>query len=201
MPGAAGSVLLVEDDLALCGYLAAALRDAGFSVLLAHDRVQALERLAVGQAVLLDLGLPPQPNTMAEGLALLAQGLLRLPDTKFIVLTGQEEEAAALEAVRRGAFDFLIKPAALDVIFSALHRAQLFAREEALLGQSGEARLQLTARLVEGPREAASRAEEQLLRRVLAATSYNVTESARRLGMSREHVYYYLNKYGIRRPA
>ena len=29
---------------------------------------------------------------------------------------------------------------------------------------------------------------------------YNVTEAARQLGLAREHVYYYLNKYGIRRP-
>lgn len=201
MACAARSVLLVEDDLALCGYLAAALRDAGFSVLLAHDRVQALTRLVDGQTVLLDLGLPPQPNAMTEGLALLDDGLRQAPDSKFIVLTGQDEDAAALEAVRRGAFDFLIKPATLDAIFSALHRAQWFVREEALLTQSGETRLQLTTRLDEGPREAACHAEEQLLRRVLASTSYNVTESARRLGISREHVYYYLKKYGIRRPA
>ena len=201
MSCAASPVLLVEDDLALCDYLAAALRAAGFTVTLAHDRLQALERLVDGQVVLLDLGLPPHPNTMIEGLALLVQGLHRSPDSKFIVLTGQAQDTAALEAVRRGAFDFLVKPATLEIIFAALHRAQLFVREEALLTRSGETRLQLTARLDEGPREAACHAEEQLLRRVLADTSYNVTESARRLGMSREHVYYYLNKYGIRRPA
>ncbi|MBK6388000.1 MAG: hypothetical protein IPF71_15080 [Rhodoferax sp.] len=77
----------------------------------------------------------------------------------------------------------------------------MFAREEERLADMGEARLQLTARLAEGPKEAASSAEEQLLRRVLEATHYNMTEAARRLGIAREHVYYYLNKYGIQRPA
>ena len=38
------------------------------------------------------------------------------------------------------------------------------------------------------------------LRRALAATNYNVAETARQLGLAREHVYYYLNKYGLRRP-
>ncbi|MBK7686338.1 MAG: hypothetical protein IPJ25_10320 [Rhodocyclaceae bacterium] len=46
----------------------------------------------------------------------------------------------------------------------------------------------------------AAAAEEQLVRRALTETGYNVAETGRRLGMAREHVYYYLKKYGIRRP-
>jgi DNA-binding phage protein len=34
----------------------------------------------------------------------------------------------------------------------------------------------------------------------LVAAGYNIAEVARQLGMAREHVYYYLNKYGLRRP-
>ena len=151
--------------------------------------------------MLLDLGLPPQPSTMVEGLATLDELLRLAPNAKVIVLTGQDENAAALEAVRRGAFDFLVKPAALETIRQALQRARLFAREEARLAESGETRLHLTARVGEGPKEAAAAAEEQLLRRTLAECGYNVAETARRLGMAREHVYYYLNKYGIHRPV
>lgn len=197
------AVLLVEDDLALSGYLASALRDAGYAVQTAHDRAQALDALAAPKApalVLLDLGLPPHPSTMTEGLVLLDEALRVAPGSKVIVLTGQDEDAAAFQAVRRGAFDFLVKPAALATIFAALRRADLFARQDSLLNQGGEARLQLTARLHDGPKEAAANAEEQLLRRVLAATGYNVAETGRRLGLAREHVYYYLNKYGIQRP-
>ena len=200
---AARAVLLVEDDPALSAYLASALRDAGYCVQTAHDRPQALAVLTTTQPpalMLLDLGLPPHPSTMTEGLALLDQALRLAPASKVIVLTGQNEEAAALQAVRRGAFDFLVKPATMTAIFAALHRAELFARQDILLSQSGEARLHLTARLDEGPKEAAANVEEQLLRRVLAATGYNVAETGRRLGLAREHVYYYLNKYGIQRP-
>ncbi len=196
-------VLLVEDDTALCGYLASALQDAGYTVRTAHDRAQALAVLAspVPPAlVLLDLGLPPHASTMTEGLAVLDQGLRMAPDAKVIVLTGQDEQAAALEAVRRGAFDFLVKPASLPGILSALRRAALFVQQEGRLAQAGEARLHLTAKLGEGPKEAAANAEEQLLRRAFAASNYNVAETARQLGMAREHVYYYLNKYGLRRP-
>ncbi len=199
----ARGVLIVEDDLALCGYLASALSDAGYGVQTAHDRTSALKLLSGRPApalVLLDLGLPPQPSTMAEGLAVLDQGLRLAPDAKVIVLTGQDERAAALEAVRRGAFDFLVKPAALAAIFAALKRAELFAQQDSRLAETGEARLHLTAKLGEGPKEAAANAEELLLRRALAATNYNVSETARQLGLAREHVYYYLNKYGLRRP-
>jgi transcriptional regulator with GAF, ATPase, and Fis domain len=74
-------------------------------------------------------------------------------------------------------------------------------REELRMAEAGEARVHLTARLNEGPKEAAAAAEEQLLRRALVEAGYNVAEAARRLGLAREHVYYYLNKYGIRRPG
>lgn len=196
-------VLLVEDDPALSGYLASALKDAGYLVQTAQNRSQAIDFFASSSppaVVLLDLGLPPQASTMAEGLSLLDEALRLAPDTKIIVLTGQDEEAAALEAIRRGAFDFLVKPASLATIFAALRRAELFVRQENRLARIGQARLHLTATLGEGPREAAAIAEEQLLRRALAATGYNVAETGRQLGMAREHVYYYLNKYGIRRP-
>jgi DNA-binding NtrC family response regulator len=199
----ASSVLLVEDDTALAGYLAASLRDNGYLVSLAHDRAQAIMALRHPNPpglVLLDLGLPPQPSTMMEGLACLDASLQLIPDIKVLVLTGQDETAAAQEAVRRGAFDFLLKPIALDAVLQALRRAHIFAREEAHLAQDGQARLHIITRIGEGPKEAGAHAEEQLLRRTFVAAGHNVADTARQLGLAREHVYYYLNKYGIRRP-
>lgn len=197
------AVLLVEDDAALSGYLALALRDHGFVVQTAGNRSDALalmEQASAPALVVLDLGLPPHPSTTREGLLVL-QSILRIqPATKVLVLTGQHESAAAHDAVRLGAFDFLSKPTSLEAILQALHRADLFAREEAHMVLSGEARLSITARIGEGPKEAGAQAEEQLLRRSFAAAGYNVAETARQLGLAREHVYYYLNKYGIRRP-
>lgn len=198
------SLLIVEDDIALSGYLASVLGGKGFAVRSATDRSGAMACLESDSRfglVLLDLGLPPAPSTMEEGLALLDELLAKAPSTKIIVLTGQDENAAALEAVRRGAFDFLVKPASVASIVQALRRSVLFMREESRMAEAGEARVHLTARLNEGPKEAAAAAEEQLLRRALAEAGYNVAEAARRLGLAREHVYYYLNKYGIRRPG
>lgn len=196
-------LLIVEDDPALCAYLAAALGAEGYAVRPAHDRAGALSAFATlpsPEIVLLDLGLPPQPGTMVEGLRLLDELLQRAPAAKIIVLTGQDEDAAAFEAIRRGAFDFLIKPVALETLIQALKRAALFARQEERMGAGGEARLNLTARIGEGPAEIAAAAEEQLLRKVLSESAWNIAEVARRLGLSRENVYYYLKKYGLQRP-
>lgn len=200
---AAARVLLVEDDPTLSDYLCSSLTGAGYDVQTAVDRaaaIGALSRPLAPGLMLLDLGLPPRASTMSEGLSVLDEALRRAPGIKVIVLTGQDEDIAALEAIRRGAFDFLVKPASLSSIHASLGRARLFNQTEGRMSQAGEARLQLTARLWEGPKEAASNAEEQLLRRALVANGYNIAEVARQLGMAREHVYYYLNKYGLRRP-
>jgi DNA-binding NtrC family response regulator len=150
--------------------------------------------------VVLDLGLPPQPSTMREGLLTLHDTLRLQPGTKVIVLTGQNEAAAAQEAIRQGAFDFLTKPTAMAVVLQAVQRAILFAREEARMVLRGEARIAVTARFGDGLKEAGAQAEEQLLRRSLVAADHNVALTARNLGIAREHVYYYMNKYGIQRP-
>jgi two-component system, response regulator RegA len=41
----------------------------------------------------------------------------------------------------------------------------------------------------------------KIIRSVLVETSFNVSESARRLNITREHLYYFIKKYGIDRPA
>jgi two-component system NtrC family response regulator len=73
--------------------------------------------------VTLDLGLPPRPNDAAEGLGVLHDILSIDPLTKVIVLTGNTERAHALEAVQRGAYDFIQKPIQLDLLKVVLQRA------------------------------------------------------------------------------
>ena len=148
----------------------------------------------------LDLGLPPSPSSIREGIALLEEWLRRVPGAKIIVLTGQDDETSAQEAIRCGAFDFLVKPVEMPAVLQAVARAALFKDHEGRMSAQGETRIQFTARLADGPREVDAAAEEQLVRKTLAETDHNVAQTARRLGLVRENVYYYLKKYGIRRP-
>lgn len=191
------SLLVVEDDEALASYLACAMTDEGYRVVCADSRQAALAIHPQPLLALVDLGLPPAQNRISEGMFLIDALLANEPHSKVIVMTGQDEESAAFEAVRRGAFDFLSKPAAMNDVKMAVKRANLFLHHEEHLSEAGEARLHITVKLSNGPKDTADAVEEQMVRGTLADTHGNVTEAARRLGMVREHLYYYLKKYGI----
>ena len=191
------SLLIVEDDEALASYLARVMADEGYQVFCAHTRAAALAIKPQPLLALVDLGLPPAENRISEGMFLIDALLANDPHSKIIVITGQDEESAAFEAVRRGAFDFLTKPAAMADIKAAVKRACLFLHHEEHLSEAGEARLHITVKLANGPKDTASAVEEQLVRSTLADCHGNVTDAARRLGLVREHLYYYLKKYGI----
>ena len=191
------ALLIVEDDEALASYLARVMTDAGYQVSCAHTRPGALAIKPQPLLALVDLGLPPAESRISEGMYLIDALLANDPHTKIIVITGQDEESAAFEAVRRGAFDFLCKPVAMLDIKAAIKRASLFLHHEGHLTETGEARLHITVKLANGPRDTADAVEEQLVRSTLADTHGNVTEAAKRLGLVREHLYYYLKKYGI----
>ena len=60
--------------------------------------------------VTMDLGLPPNPDDPAEGFKLLEEIHTLSPETKVIVLTGQNDRVNALKAIGLGAHDFCTKP-------------------------------------------------------------------------------------------
>ena len=72
--------------------------------------------------VLLDLGLPPCPNLTDEGLATLAEIVELAPKTKVIIISGQGERENALEAIGRGAYDFMSKPVDNEILRLVLKR-------------------------------------------------------------------------------
>jgi two-component system NtrC family response regulator len=71
----------------------------------------------------LDLGLPPHPRDVTEGFRTLNEILQEAPHTKVIVITGQDGKEHALEAIARGAYDFLRKPLELDELSVIVSRA------------------------------------------------------------------------------
>src|SRR6185436_6900247 len=97
------SLLIVEDDLALQKQIKWSLDR--FDSVTANDRESALVQLRrhVPAVVTMDLGLPPDADSVSEGFKLLEQILAIDPDTKVIVLTGQNDQVNALRAVALGA--------------------------------------------------------------------------------------------------
>jgi DNA-binding NtrC family response regulator len=193
-------ILLVEDDPALRTMLRGMLELHGFAVSEAESRPAALEKLRADPSVsvvILDLGLPPAAHGISEGIAALAAIQADIFPVKVIVLTGQDQEAAALAAIREGAFDFMAKPASAQAILGAIARALLFLQKERELGREGITRIAINAQTSDGLKGVRSDAEERLVRQVLKETGFNVYQSAKRLGVKRENIYYFLKKFGI----
>jgi len=81
--------------------------------------------------VTMDLGLPPDPDSVSEGFRLLEQLLGIDPDIKVIVLTGQNDQSNALRAVALGAYDFFAKPFDPDLLGLTIDRAYRLAALQA----------------------------------------------------------------------
>jgi two-component system NtrC family response regulator len=116
-------LLIVEDDPGLQSQLRWAMD--GYEVLLAEDRETALAQMRRHEpsVVTLDLGLPPDPANASEGLEALAQILSLAPDTKVIVVTGNDDRENALKSVDLGAYDFYQKPVEPDILSLIVDRA------------------------------------------------------------------------------
>ena len=127
MSQATTPLLIVEDDLALQKQIKWSLDR--FESVTAADRESALVQLRRHNpsVVTMDLGLPPDPDSVSEGFKLLGQMLDIDPNVKVIVLTGQNDQANALRAVAMGAYDFQAKPFEPDALALTIERAYRLA--------------------------------------------------------------------------
>ncbi len=123
MADARNHLLIVEDDKGLQNQLRWCFEN--FDVVISGDRKDAIHQLRRHQpnVVLLDLGLPPDPGGVTEGLATLQEILSLAPETKVIIVTGDNDRANAIEAIGRGAYDFYQKPVEQEVLTLIVERA------------------------------------------------------------------------------
>lgn len=193
------TILLTEDDVALRAQMRFALEER-FEVLEAGDvrkSVNLLNKHNITMAIL-DLGLPPNENTPDEGLRLLHY-ILENFDIKVIILTGQKTERAALEAIKSGAFDYIVKPASMEKIFFSIDRAILFRDTERKIEQLGTKKITFDIEVGKGLQPAREEAEKNIILKVLKDTNFNVYKSAKLLGVKRESLYYFIKKFGFKR--
>ncbi len=116
-------LLIVEDDLGLQKQLKWCFDE--YDVLIAASRSEAIAQLRrfEPQVILQDLGLPPEPQDVSEGMATLREILKIAPQTKVIVVTGNHDRDNAVRAVALGAYDFYQKPVDTDVLKLIVSRA------------------------------------------------------------------------------
>jgi len=129
--GNARKLLIVEDDLGLQSQLRWCFEQ--YEVLVAVDRPSALAQMRRHEApvILQDLGLPPDPTGVSEGLASLAQILEIAPHANVIVMTGNGDREIAVKGVGIGAHDFYQKPLDTDILTLIVERAyRMYELEE-----------------------------------------------------------------------
>jgi DNA-binding NtrC family response regulator len=136
MPATSKHLLLVEDEAPLREALAEHLVDRGYQVQQAESGETALARLAdfAFDIVITDLRLPG-----IDGSAVVEAAVARYPDLIAIVVTGYGTVKDAVEAIKRGAWDFVAKPFPIDellhVLDSALEHRQLKSENAYLRAQ------------------------------------------------------------------
>ena len=116
-------LLIVEDDPALQKQMVWAFDK--YETIVASDHATAIAQVRRFEpaVVTMDLGLPPQPDDPSQGLKLLAELHALVPETKVIVLTGQNDRANALKAISLGAHDFCTKPFEPELLTWTIDRA------------------------------------------------------------------------------
>jgi len=115
------TVLIVDDEEIARSFVSEALIDAGYETVEAGDLAQAHEAVDTGKAdiILLDVVLPD-----GSGLALLDRVALDNPSPPVILMTAFGEVDTAVEAMKKGATDFLQKPLDLDQLLQAVEKAK-----------------------------------------------------------------------------
>jgi response regulator RpfG family c-di-GMP phosphodiesterase len=113
-------ILVVDDDDAVREVISVLLNEEGYSCLVAQSADEALGLAAAGEThlVISDMKMP-----LHDGLWLLDQLRKKHPDTAVIMLTGYGDTEAAVECLRRGAVDYLLKPPKLTNLVRSIERA------------------------------------------------------------------------------
>ena len=174
-----GELLIVEDDAAFARTLTRSLERRGYHVVAANSQESVLAVLqhSTPAYAVVDLKLKGE----GSGLACVKDLHTHNPDMLIVVLTGFASIATAVEAIKLGACHYLAKPANTDDIEAAFGRS------------GGMTNVKLSAR-----QSSIKTLEWERIHETLAETGFNISETARRLGMHRRTLARKLNKQQVK---
>jgi len=146
------NVLIADDDPDIRTLVQFSLRKAGFEVLAVENGQEALERLSDKiDAVILDLQMP-----VMDGMECLRHVRNRYPDLKPIILTASDDVSNAVDSMKQGAFDYVIKPfktrdlvALVQKAYASHDQARRLRKAEIELAQAREHEISTAARIQE----------------------------------------------------
>ncbi len=176
-------LLIVDDDATFARVLARALSSRGFEVITATnaDEARALTRRHHPRYCVLDLKLGDE-----NCLRLIPELQSLVPDMRVLLLTGYASIATAVEAIKRGAHDYLAKPVDADAVVRALLDGDSSSGGDDEVIDAPDVPLALR------------RLEWEHIQRVLTECDGNISETARRLGMHRRTLQRKLSKHPVR---
>jgi two-component system response regulator RegA len=183
VPPGGRPLLIVDDDPTFARVLGRAMTSRGFEVITADnaDDARALTRRHQPRYCVLDLKLGDE-----NGLRLIPELQSLVPDIRVLLLTGYASIATAVEAIKRGAHDYLAKPVDADAVVRALLDGDSSPADPDDLVDAPDAPLPLR------------RLEWEHIQRVLTECEGNISETARRLGMHRRTLQRKLSKHPVR---
>ena len=173
------TILVTDDDVNICSILRRCLDMEGYIVSTVHSGEEAMEALSKAHYDLLvsDIMMPG-----ISGLELLDKVKIAYPDMAILMITGVDDRNTALEALKKGAFGYIIKPFDLNELLiqvvNVLERRRLSMES-----------LEYEKRLEEEVSERTSdlrRREEEIALRLVSAAEYrdnDTGEHIRRLGL------------------
>lgn len=178
-----GSILVVDDDTDV-------LRTARLALSLRYETIDDLngidtiEQQVAGtnyDAILLDMNFAAQRKDGSQGMNALSKILATDPDVSVILMTAFGSVNVAVEALKRGAVDFILKPWANDKFMASVAAAVESTRKnrEAARGLDIES------------------LEKNAIEAALARAKGNLSAAAAALGLSRPALYRRLSKYGL----
>lgn len=112
-------ILVVDDDISHCTILQALLRGWGYNVALANSGRQALEQV---RERVFDLVLCDVRMAEMDGIATLKEIKALNPAIPVLIMTAYSSVETAVEALKTGALDYLIKPLDFDNLQATLER-------------------------------------------------------------------------------
>jgi two-component system nitrogen regulation response regulator NtrX len=116
-----GKILIVDDERSIRSTLSEILSFEGFAIEEAADGTEAIKKIEEGTSfdcIICDIKMPK-----ADGIEVLEKAQQIIPDTPFIIISGHGNIDTAVEAVKKGAFDYISKPPDLNRLLITIRNA------------------------------------------------------------------------------
>ncbi|MFT3996409.1 MAG: response regulator [Asticcacaulis sp.] len=185
IPDPVRTAVFLDDDPDILSAAEMVLTRQGFRVKGAQtpDEARALLDAETPDVLLLDLNYRRGDTSGEAGLAFLEAQMRKTPHLPVVIVTGHSGMAIAIQAMRMGAQDFVVKPWNNERLAASIHAAIETPRR--LPADTPPQDLNL------------ERSERELIKAALSRHQFNISQAAKDLGLTRAALYRRMEKHGL----